>query len=81
MGFIIVKGKFNEIGIIWFEWEDNLNIKDVRVFLNFCEFGIIEKIRYEVFVGKFLYEVDEFYGENEGLVIVEIEFKLEIVFF
>jgi len=77
MGFITVKGKSNDTGTTRFEWEDNLNIKDARTLLNFCEPGIIEKTRYEVSVGKSLYEVDEFHGENEGLVIAEIELKSE----
>ena len=38
-----------------------------------CEPSPIEKTRYEVWVGESLYEVDVFHGENEGLIVAEIE--------
>jgi CYTH domain-containing protein len=42
-----------------------------------CEAGVIEKTRFEIPVGTHLYEVDVFSGENEGLVIAEIELEDE----
>jgi adenylate cyclase len=45
--------------------------------LAICEKGIIDKTRYEVEVGSHVYEVDEFHGENEGLLLAEIELKSE----
>ena len=33
--------------------------------------------RYEVPMGNFVFEVDEFYGENQGLIVAEIELKSE----
>ena len=43
-----------------------------------CEKGVIKKTRFEIPVGNHLYEVDEFYGENEGLIMAEIELSHEI---
>ncbi len=38
---------------------------------------MIEKFRYEVKAGKHIFEVDEFLGENEGLIIAEVELESE----
>ena len=45
--------------------------------MKICEKGIIDKIRYEIKVGSHTFEVDEFYGDNEGLVIAEVELEHE----
>jgi len=45
--------------------------------LQLCTGGVIEKTRYEVTFGGFTFEVDEFYGENQGLVVAEIELESE----
>lgn len=72
-GYITVKGIGNESGTSRFEWEKEINIKDADNLLQLCEEGIIDKTRFYVDVGKHTFEVDEFYGENEGLIIAEIE--------
>jgi CYTH domain-containing protein len=46
-----------------------------RALLEICEPGVIRKVRYMVRSGEHLVEVDEFAGDNEGLVIAEIEMK------
>ena len=43
-----------------------------------CEKGIIDKTRFEVKAGNHIVEVDEFYGDNDGLVIAEIELESEL---
>ena len=45
--------------------------------MRLCEPGIIDKIRYLVRSGKHVFEVDEFYGENEGLIVAEVELESE----
>lgn len=75
--FITIKGKSNESGTSRFEWEKEIDLHDAEELLTICETGKIDKIRYEVPNGKFTFEVDEFYGENEGLVIAEIELNNE----
>jgi adenylate cyclase len=76
-GFITIKGKGNKSGMSRFEWEKMIPLEEATALLKLCEEGAIEKIRYEVKVGDHVYEVDEFFGENEGLVMAEIELESE----
>lgn len=76
-GFLTIKGASNESGVSRFEWEKEIPVVEARSLLQLCEKGVIEKTRYEVKVGQHIYEVDEFYGENEGLTIAEIELQSE----
>lgn len=41
--------------------------------MKLCEPGVIDKTRYQIKAGKFVFEVDEFHGENQGLIVAEIE--------
>ena len=76
-GFLTIKGKGNETGMTRFEWETEIALAEAKNLLQLCESGVIEKIRYEVEVGNHLYEIDEFFGDNEGLVVAEIELNSE----
>ena len=76
-GFITVKGKSNEAGTIRKEWEKEIVAEDAEVLLDLCEEGVIEKVRYEVKVGKHIFEVDEFLGKNDGLIVAEVELASE----
>jgi CYTH domain-containing protein len=76
-GFITVKGISNETGTIRQEWEKPIEVKDVEMLLGLCEEGIIEKIRYEIKAGTHIFEVDEFFGNNAGLIIAEVELSEE----
>ena len=80
-GFLTIKGKSNEKGTTRFEWEKNISIEEAEALLKICEPGTIEKLRYEVRIGKHIFEVDEFLGANEGLVIAEVELSSEGEFF
>ena len=71
--FITIKGKSNESGLSRYEWEKEIPIGEARELLQLCEPGIIDKTRYELpFEGQ-IFEVDEFHGDNDGLVLAEIE--------
>ena len=72
-GYITVKGKSNASGTSRLEWEKEITPTDAEMLLELCEKGSIEKIRYEVPYGNHIFEVDEFYGENDGLIVAEIE--------
>jgi len=72
-GFLTIKGKGNESGTTRLEWETEIPLADAKPLLALCEKGIIDKIRYEITVGKHTFEVDEFFGENEGLLLAEVE--------
>lgn len=76
-GFLTIKGKGNESGTTRLEWETQIPLEEAEKLLLICEDGSIEKIRYEVQVGKHLFEVDVFTGQNEGLVLAEIELITE----
>ena len=76
-GFLTVKGKSNEAGTIRTEWEKEIEAAEAETLLTLCEEGLIEKIRYEIKAGKHVFEVDEFFGDNLGLTIAEIELNEE----
>ncbi|MDR1755833.1 MAG: CYTH domain-containing protein [Culturomica sp.] len=79
--FLTVKGKPEQDGIGRFEWEKELSVPEASALLALCEPGIIEKVRYPVDVNGFVYEVDEFLGENQGLVVAELELESETAVF
>ncbi|MDQ1332427.1 MAG: hypothetical protein QG576_461 [Bacteroidota bacterium] len=76
-GFITIKGIGNASGASRFEWEKEIPVSEVEQLLAICEPGVIDKTRYLVKSGDKTFEVDEFYGENEGLVLAEIELSSE----
>jgi adenylate cyclase len=76
-GYLTIKGESNETGLSRFEWEKEILVAEAKQLLELCEKGVIEKIRYEIQVGEHLFEVDEFLGENKGLVIAEVELQSE----
>lgn len=75
--FITVKGISSKNGLSRFEWEKEIPVLDAEALLELCEPGKIEKLRYLVKAENHTYEVDEFFGENQGLIIAEIELKKE----
>jgi len=76
-GFITIKGMGNESGASRLEWEQEIPVEDAKTLLKLCEKGAIEKTRYEVKSGQNIIEIDEFHGDNEGLIIAEIELENE----
>lgn len=76
-GFITIKGIGNESGASRYEWEKEIPTEEVKELLKICEPGVIDKTRFLVEVGEHTYEVDEFYGDNEGLTVAEVELNSE----
>jgi adenylate cyclase len=76
-GYLTVKGMGSESGLSRFEWEIKIPAKDAEDLLRICEPGVIDKTRHLVKSGDHLFEVDEFHGENEGLVLAEVELSAE----
>ena len=72
-GLLTIKGKSSADGLSRFEWEKEIPKTDAEALLLLCEKRIIDKTRYEVKVGNHTFEVDEFYGDNQGLIIAEVE--------
>jgi CYTH domain-containing protein len=76
-GFLTIKGKGNETGTTRLEWETQIALTAAEKLLAICESGVIDKIRHEIKFANHIYEVDVFFGENEGLIIAEIELQSE----
>ncbi|SNY94828.1 CYTH domain-containing protein [Flagellimonas pacifica] len=75
--FLTIKGKSNQAGTTRFEWETEINIAEATNLIDLCEEVILEKNRFLVPLGNHVFEVDEFLGENKGLVVAEIELQHE----
>ena len=76
-GFITIKGIGSESGASRFEWEKEIPVAEVNELLKICEPGVIDKTRFLVKSGEHTFEVDEFYGDNEGLTVAEVELSSE----
>ena len=77
-GFLTIKGIGSESGASRFEWEREVSLEEASSLLEICEPGVIDKTRFIVPEESGLkFEVDEFYGDNEGLIVAEIELPSE----
>lgn len=76
-GYLTIKGASNDMGTSRYEWEKELPLQEAEELMRLCEPGIIDKIRFLVRSGNHVFEVDEFHGENEGLVVAEVELTTE----
>ncbi len=78
-GYLTIKGPSGIQGLSRYEWEKEISLQEARELLLICEPGVIDKTRYLIKSsdGKHTWEVDEFYGDNEGLVMAEIELGSE----
>lgn len=76
-GFITIKGVSNESGTTRFEWEKEIDVEEAKQLLALCEPSIIEKTRFLVKNGTHIFEIDEFFGANNGLLVAEIELNSE----
>ena len=78
-GYITIKGTTNDTGLSRFEWEKEIPLVEAQALMKMAEPGIIDKTRYLIknTDGKHVWEVDVFHGDNEGLVMAEIELSDE----
>lgn len=76
-GYLTIKGKGSASGMTRFEWEKEIPLSEAEQLFLLCESGTIDKTRYEIPYGNHIYEVDIFHGENEGLILAEIELTSE----
>lgn len=76
-GYLTIKGPADVKGLGRYEWEKEIPLQEAQELMKLCEPGMIDKTRYLVRSGKHVFEVDEFYGENEGLVVAEVELDSE----
>lgn len=75
--FLTIKGPSNAAGLSRYEFEKEITLDEAEHLMALCEPGRIDKTRYLVKSGSHTFEVDEFYGDNEGLVIAEVELQAE----
>ncbi|MBN2668013.1 MAG: CYTH domain-containing protein [Bacteroidales bacterium] len=81
-GFLTIKGIGNDSGASRYEWEKEISVTEAQELMVICEPGVIDKTRYIVpEVSGLKFEVDEFYGDNEGLIVAEIELPTEETIF
>jgi adenylate cyclase len=73
--YLTIKGI--AVGASRLEFEYEVPYKDAAELLEICEKPLIEKRRHRVLEGGFIWEVDEFFGENEGLIVAEVELESE----
>lgn len=73
--WLTIKGP--TVGSTRSEFEYQIPYEDALYLFTLCEAGYIEKLRYAVLYKGMVWEVDEFLGDNQGLVIAEIELDSE----
>ena len=74
-GYLTIKGI--AVGATRMEFEYEIPRKDAEILLDICEQPLIEKNRYTIEHAGFVWEVDEFFGENLGLIVAEVELASE----
>ena len=76
-GYLTIKGPSDNGGMSRYEFEKEITLDEANQLFKICEPGIIDKTRFLVRSGQHTFEVDEFYGDNEGLVMAEVELQSE----
>lgn len=76
-GYLTIKGPSLDGGLSRYEWEREITLHEAEELLLLCGSAKIDKSRYLVRCGNHTFEVDEFYGDNEGLIVAEVELDSE----
>ena len=71
--FLTIKSKSVDGGLSRYEFEKEITLDEARHLLKLCKGGVIDKHRYLVKSGSHVFEVDEFHGDNDGLVMADVE--------
>ena len=75
--YLTIKGPSVNGGLSRYEFEQEISLADAQQMMLFCEPGIIDKTRWLVKSGHHTFEVDEFFGDNAGLIVAEVELAYE----
>ena len=75
--FLTIKSRSNNGGLSRYEFEKEITLDEARHLLQLCRGGVIDKHRYLVQSGDHVFEIDEFHGNNDGLVMAEVELRNE----
>ena len=73
--YLTIKGPSPDGGLSRYEWEHEIPGREALELMQLCESGVIDKVRYLVPFEGHIFEVDEFFGDNEGLVMAEVELE------
>ena len=76
-GFLTIKGRTSDSGMSRYEWEKEIPVEEAGQLLKLCGSKVIDKTRYVVPFAGHVFEVDEFHGDNEGLILAEVELSCE----
>jgi len=76
-GVLTIKGMGSASGMSRYEFETEIPVEDADHLLSLCNQPLIEKTRYKIDVDNLTWEVDEFHGVNDGLVVAEVELESE----
>lgn len=76
-GYLTIKGPSRNGGLSRYEFEKEITLQEAQQLMLLCESGVIDKHRYLVPYAGHTFEVDEFHGDNDGLVMAEVELKSE----
>ncbi len=76
-GYLTIKGPSHNGGLSRYEFEKEITPQEAQQLMLLCESGVIDKHRYLVPYAGHTFEVDEFHGDNDGLVMAEVELKSE----
>jgi CYTH domain-containing protein len=76
-GFLTIKGPSENGGLSRYEFEKEITLDEAEHLFKLCVPGIIDKTRWLVKSGNHVFEVDEFHGDNNGLVMAEVELNFE----
>lgn len=75
--YLTIKGPSDAAGMTRYEFEKEITPEEAGQLFRLCEPGVIDKTRWLVECGAHVFEVDEFYGDNAGLVVAEVELHSE----
>lgn len=75
--WLTIKGPSKNGGLSRYEWEKEIGKSEALELMELSEGALIDKRRYLVEYEGHTFEVDEFYGDNEGLMLAEVELKSE----
>ena len=75
--YITIKGASNKTGLSRYEFETEIPFNEAVYMLKLCDTPLIEKTRYIYKNNNVIWEIDEFHGMNEGLLIAEVELSNE----
>lgn len=75
VGYLTIKGPSRDGGLSRYEFEKEITRDEALSLLSLCEAGVIDKVRHLVPFAGHIFEVDEFFGDNAGLVVAEVELE------